>query len=71
MTTYSVGVPADTVEVPSLMTTGEVARLLRVDPSTLSRWRASGLGPRVTWLSPLLPRYRRGDVLAWLEHGVS
>jgi predicted site-specific integrase-resolvase len=36
-------------ELSELMTTAEVASLLRVDRSTLSRWRSSGSGPRVTW----------------------
>ena len=54
-------------ELPVLMTTGEVARMLRVDASTLSRWRLTGSGPQVTWLSPNLPRYQRVHVLAWLQ----
>lgn len=55
------------VELPDLMTTGEVATFLRVDRSTLSRWRSSGVGPRVTWLSPTTPRYQRTDVIGWLR----
>lgn len=55
------------VELPQLMTTAEVASALQIDRSTLSRWRSAGLGPRVTWLSPKVPRYRREDVLAWLQ----
>lgn len=55
------------VELPSLLTTAEVASLLRVDRSTLGRWRASGLGPRVTWLSPNVPRYRRDHIAEWLR----
>jgi predicted site-specific integrase-resolvase len=46
-------------ELSELMTTAEVASLLRVDRSTLSRWRSSGSGPRVTWLSSSCPRYQR------------
>ncbi|WCE39546.1 helix-turn-helix domain-containing protein [Brevibacterium sp. BDJS002] len=48
------------------MTSAEVARWLRVDKSTLSRWRLAGTGPRVRWLSPSIPRYARADVEAWL-----
>lgn len=62
--------PAETVDlsqIPILMTTGEVAQLLRVDRSTISRWRASGTGPPVTWLSPNTPRYQRVHVLEWLQ----
>lgn len=54
-------------EFPEMMTTGEVARALKVTPSTLCRWRARGVGPRVYWLGVASPRYRRVDVLAWLE----
>ena len=53
-------------DIDALLTTGEVAELLRVNRSTLSRWRSSGLGPRVTWLSPTVPRYQRADVADWL-----
>ena len=56
---------------PELMTTSEVARLLRVDRSTISRWRTSGTGPPVTWLSPTTPRYQRAHVLAWLHQAAS
>jgi hypothetical protein len=56
--------------LPILMTTTEVAELLRVDPSTLSKWRACGQGPPATWLTPSTPRYARSDVLAWLVRGV-
>jgi DNA-binding transcriptional MerR regulator len=54
-----------------LMTTADVAALLKVNRSTLSRWRALGLGPRVTWLSPSIPRYQRDDVLAWLHRAAA
>ncbi|MEU4451668.1 helix-turn-helix domain-containing protein [Nocardioides sp. NPDC023903] len=53
--------------LPILWTSREVAEALKVTPSTLCRWRATGKGPRVYWLSPDSPRYRRSDVLAWLE----
>ncbi|WP_309063295.1 helix-turn-helix domain-containing protein [Streptomyces sp.] len=49
------------------LTTEEVATWLKVAPSTVCRWRLAGKGPRVTWLSPSLPRYRKADLLAWLE----
>ena len=57
-------------ELSELMTTAEVASLLRVDRSTLSRWRSSGSGPRVTWLSSSCPRYQRNDVIEWLRQVV-
>ena len=65
------GAAADeTAVLPVLMTTTEVAALLRVDPSTLSKWRSCGEGPRATWLTPSTPRYARSDVVAWLGRAV-
>ena len=52
--------------LPAFLTTDEVAELLRVNPSTVCRWRLSGRGPRVTWLSAKIPRYRKADVLDWV-----
>lgn len=53
--------------LPAFLTTREVADMLKVAPSTVCRWRSSGKGPRVIWVSEACPRYRRSDVLAWLE----
>lgn len=50
-----------------LLTSEEVAEWMQVAPSTLCRWRQTGHGPRVVWLSPSIPRYRPSDVLAWVE----
>jgi len=50
-----------------LLTTEEVAAWLKVAPSTVCRWRLAGKGPRVVWLAPTLPRYRRTDLTTWLE----
>jgi hypothetical protein len=60
-------VTAEQIGVPELLTTAEVAALLKVDSSTVCRWRTSGQGPRVTWLSPSIPRYQRTDLLEWLR----
>lgn len=53
--------------LPEFLTTREVAKALKVAPSTVCRWRAAGLGPRVFWIAPASPRYKRADVLAWLD----
>lgn len=53
--------------LPMLLTSAEVARVLKVDRSTLCHWRARGLGPRVVWVTPRAPRYRSDEVLAWIE----
>jgi hypothetical protein len=58
-------------ELHELMTSAEVASVLRIDRSTLSRWRSLGLGPRVTWLSPSSPRYQRNDVIEWLRRAAA
>jgi predicted DNA-binding transcriptional regulator AlpA len=53
--------------LPRMLTSTEVAEALGVSPSTLSRWRARGVGPRVYWLGRACPRYREQDILEWLE----
>jgi predicted DNA-binding transcriptional regulator AlpA len=54
-------------ELPAFLTTRDVAKALKVTPSTLCRWRAQGVGPRVFWLGEATPRYRTSDVIEWLE----
>ena len=63
--------PARTVGLPRMLNSAQVAQALGVNPSTLSRWRAQGVGPRVYWLGPASPRYREDDVLEWLERQAS
>lgn len=57
--------------IPRMMTTAQVAKALGVDPSTLSRWRSQGVGPRVYWLGKATPRYREEDVVEWLERNAA
>ena len=59
--------PAPSHGIAAFLTSGEVARILNVAPSTLCRWRATGQGPRVYWLGTASPRYRVDDILEWLE----
>jgi hypothetical protein len=51
-----------------LLTTDELARLLRVDPSTVRRWRTSDpvQGPPFIQLSDRVTKYSAADVEAWL-----
>ena len=52
-----------------LLTPREAADLLRVKPNTLAHAR-SGRGSlklRVVWIGPKTPRYRRVDVMAFIE----
>ncbi len=52
---------------PDMLLTGrEAAELLRLSQRTLERYRAAGTGPRYAALGRAI-RYRRGDVLAWVE----
>ena len=63
--------PADTVRLPRMLNSTQVAEALGVNRSTLCRWRAQGVGPRVYWLGKSSPRYRQEDVLAWLERNAA
>lgn len=57
--------------IPQMLTSGQVAELLGISNSTLCRWRAQGVGPRVYWLGKASPRYRETDVLEWLERNAA
>jgi hypothetical protein len=52
------------VSVRELMTSSEVAAVLRVS-------QATGTGPRVLWLSARVPRYLWRDVEDWMERSRS
>jgi predicted DNA-binding transcriptional regulator AlpA len=56
-------------EEDALMTEEQVAKLLTVSVSTVKRLRVSGEGPRHIRISPRVVRYRRRDVLDWMERG--
>ncbi len=63
--------PARAVGLPQMLSTNQVAQALGVNPSTVCRWRAQGVGPRVYWLGKSCPRYREQDVLEWLERNAA
>jgi predicted DNA-binding transcriptional regulator AlpA len=50
-----------------LLTTAEVGLLLRTPSATLRYWRYAGVGPRSFHLGPRGVRYKRSDVLSWLD----
>jgi len=52
-----------------LLTTAEAARLLNIGTRTLWRWSHSGRAPRPLTLSGRCVRFRRAELLAWLEAG--
>ena len=62
--------PAE-VGLPKMLNSTQVAKALGVNRSTLSRWRAQGVGPRVYWLGQASRRYREDDVLEWLERNAA
>ena len=51
----------------ALLTTAEVALMLRTPGATLRTWRYQEIGPRWFHLGPRGVRYKRSDVLAWLD----
>jgi hypothetical protein len=50
-----------------MLTTPELAHWLGVSPQFLELGRIKGYGPPFARLAPRNIRYRRGDVLRWLE----
>jgi predicted DNA-binding transcriptional regulator AlpA len=50
-----------------LLTTAEVALMLRLPPATLRTWRYQGIGPRSFHLGPRGIRYKSSDVAIWLD----
>lgn len=59
--------PAASMGEDELLTTAEVALMLRTPNATLRTWRYQGIGPRSFHLGPRGIRYKKSDVLAWLE----
>lgn len=61
--------PSAALRTSRLWTTEEVARLLRIDPSTVRRWRAERppQGPPFIRLSGRVVLYDAADVQDWLD----
>lgn len=57
------------LQASRLLTTEEIARLLRVDPSSVRRWRAERppQGPPFIRLSERVVLYDAGDLQTWLD----
>ncbi|MGM1017328.1 MAG: helix-turn-helix transcriptional regulator [Actinomycetota bacterium] len=53
-------------DLPDLATRVQVAEYTQTSIPTLARWAQSGVGPKVLRIGRSV-RYRREDVLAWLE----
>lgn len=54
-------------ELPNLMTPGEVAKLFRVDPKTVTRWATSGR-VRYTRTPGGQVRFYRSDIMELVEN---
>ncbi|MEV0840685.1 helix-turn-helix domain-containing protein [Actinocatenispora sera] len=61
--------PLSSAAAIALLTTEEVARVLRVDSSTLRRWRTASpvQGPPFIPMSDRVVMYHADDVMAWLR----
>jgi hypothetical protein len=57
-------VPTD---ADALLHQAEAAYLIGVSPRTMEAWRHRGGGPVFVSISRRAIRYRRGDVLSWIE----
>jgi predicted DNA-binding transcriptional regulator AlpA len=59
----------DYLQSSRLLTTEEIARLLRVDPSSVRRWRAERppQGPPFIRLSERVVLYDAADLQTWLD----
>lgn len=55
------------VPIKFLLTPAELAAGIGVSPKTLRNWRAKGLGPVPTRLSPKDVRYAVDDVQEWIK----
>jgi hypothetical protein len=51
-----------------LLSQAAAARYLGVSVSSLERWRAQGIGPKVTWIGRR-PKYRRRDLDEYATRG--
>lgn len=63
--TASFTAPPAVTELGRLMTSAEVADLIRVPHATLRYWRYIGVGPKSFKMGPRRVLYREDDVIAW------
>jgi predicted DNA-binding transcriptional regulator AlpA len=54
---------------PELMDANELARMVGCCTATLWRYRRDGVGPQWIRIGRTAVRYRRDDVLAWIDSG--
>ena len=54
-------------ELERLLSEKHAAKLLGISPRTLRNWRVIGGGPQYVKVSARCIRYRRADILSWIE----
>lgn len=54
-------------DLPDYATRGELSDYTQLAVQTLARWAVEGRGPRITRIGAHAVRYRKSDVIAWLE----
>jgi predicted DNA-binding transcriptional regulator AlpA len=57
----------DDTKTAELISTAEVAEMLGLTPRALAKWAAKGHGPQRYLLTPRCARYKRHEVLEWIE----
>ncbi len=63
----ALGVLNDPDHLDRLLSEAEAARFIRYSKRALQNWRVRGGGPRYIKVSPRSIRYRRRDLMAWIE----
>jgi excisionase family DNA binding protein len=54
-------------ESPRMLNRQEAADFLGVTPQTMLRWDNKGIGPKFYRLGKRIIRYKKSDLMAWLE----
>ena len=57
-------------DLPELSSRKQMEAFTGVSAQTFARWAVEGKGPRITRLGQAV-RYRKADVLAWLEESAA
>ena len=61
--------PAGGGILPELLTTAEAAELCNIGERSLWRWSRCGIAPAPIHLGGKVVRYRRSEILAWIQAG--
>lgn len=59
--------PRKSEEIPELFTLEEACNMLKVHPNTLRQWDANGILPAIRIGEKQMRRYRKEDILKFLE----